>query len=342
MACGTLTRGSGSIATTVAEVQQGATAVSEIEELATAVGESFEEETATPLPLPGPEVKFTRKFHYASLDLSLLGWQMIGETTPEGISCESFMNVHLAMRVQIVNAADKAYTLYSNALQVVDANNQPASFLWEGAVFPASTGLSGDLEVPGKGEVEEVLCTDISPDVDPASLTLVLGDANHVQVRVPLSPEGSEDLGGSIEAPLNQTISFKGAEISLPKVIVTTGVWTKTGIEGQAETGKRWLVIPTQVNNTGNPNLFIEDNEITLKIDDQVLGRELTFYEAYQAAPTGLAQGLTAQGALLFQIPEGTRLMCSYRSICPPRSRSPEDQAPQGQPSMKGFIMTSH
>jgi hypothetical protein len=305
MACNLLAPETGGVATTVAEVQQVATAVSELEELAIAVGED-PEATATTLLLPGPEVNFSRKFRYASLEFTLLGWQMIGDTTPEGISCESlFGNVHLAMRVHVANSADRSFTLSSSLLQVVDASNRPLPVLSEGAVFPASAGEFGHLEVPGRTQVEEVLCTEVRPEVDPATLTLVLGDVDHVQVRVPLSPEGPEDLGGYLEGPLDQTISFKGAEITLPKVIVTMGVWSN--IEPQAKIGHRWLIIPTQVNNTGSPNLFIEENEIVLEIGDRVLGRELAFYDMYQPAPYGLKQGLTADGALLFLIPEDTQ-----------------------------------
>jgi hypothetical protein len=305
MACNLLAPETGGIATTVAEVQEVATAVSELEELAIAVEEE-PEATATTLLLPGPEVNFSRKFHYASLEFTLLGWQMIGDTTPEGISCESlFGDVHLAMRVHVANSADRSFTLSSSLLQVVDASNRPLPVLSEGAVFPTSAGEFGHLEVPVKAQVEEILCTDIRPEVDPATLTLVLGDVDYVQVRIPLSPEGPEDLGGFVEGPLNQTVSFKGAEITLPKVIVTTGVWSN--IQPQAKIGHRWLIIPTQVNNTGSPNLFIEENEIVLEIGDRVLGRELAFYDMYQPAPYGLKQGLTADGALLFLIPEDTQ-----------------------------------
>lgn len=326
VACGQSIPGS-DVATRVAEVQQVATVMSELEEVADAIeAEYLAEEaaaqsagvgsgseppaaTATPLPLPGPEVDVNRTFRYGSLDLTLLGWQLIGDTTSDGATCDvSFSNAHLAMRVHIVNTVEQAFTLNTHDLKVVDANNQPLNSLTQGIVRPANSSIiASDLEIPGKADREQVFCTPFNLDADPATMIWTWGNPNRAQVHVPLDPNGPADLGGYAEMPLDEQVFFKGAEITLSKAALTMGTWAQMSHQVQPEAGHRWLIVYVHVHNKESRNLFIETNEITLQVGNNVLGRQLPFLDMYRPGPYGMLQGLTAEGSLLFQVPEGTQ-----------------------------------
>lgn len=259
-------------------------------------------ETASRPNLPGPEVAVGRAFHYASLDGTIVSWQLIDPSTLT--TCLTLHDVAVSVRLHFENTADATYDLESSemAFHMASTNEELERRTGEG--YSTSRGYSETIEVPPGKAVDETLCAGIPDDMDPATLTLALGSSEQVQLQLPLDANATAEPGSYAESPLNKTITFKDASFTLPTVIATTGVWGDRSGGGQAKAGTRWVLIPTEVDNTANPHLFVESNEIKLEVDGQKLGQEMAFKEQYQAAPYGLEQGLSARGAMLFAVPE--------------------------------------
>lgn len=262
---------------------------------------------STPVPAadaatPRPEVELVRKFRFASLNGTLLGWQVRGN---DGELCQSVSDLYIAMKVKLENTASKPYILRGELIHLVDKNAAAPDTLGGGDVFFGKEG-QGNLDIPAESAVETTLCADLAADDEADAMTLVLGYKEAEQSKVPLAANGPADLGGLVTAPLGKTVKFKGAEFVMPQEIVTTGVWSDQDTEGQSHQGKEWLLIPTEVNVTEAANLFVEENEISLDVAGQTVPRALSFAAMYQPAPYGLEKGKSGKGALLFEIPLGT------------------------------------
>jgi hypothetical protein len=281
-------------------------ATQDVNALATSVAVVQNPPTAAPSGqvTASPEVKFTRKFRLGSLNGTLLGWQSV---PGDGVTCPTITDRALALRVKLENAAAKEYWIQDGTASVLGPDDKPASTLYDGKVYMGKGGGESALQVPPSETQETIFCTGLTEKDDPGKMTLVLGDKNFTQVRVPLAQNGPADVGGYTEAKLGKTFTFKGADFSLPTLILTTGVWSDQSGSGQANVGKEWLLLPTQVNNANNPNLFVEPTDPSLEVDGQTLTPALGFLEMYQAAPYGLVKGKTGQGALLFEIPLETK-----------------------------------
>lgn len=252
--------------------------------------------------LPGPEMPINKTFRYASLEGTLVSWQLIDPATVD--TCLTVADQAVSLRLHLQNSVDASYVLVSGdlALHLGAADQVLERRTGEG--LSTSKGYGEDIAVGAGKAVDEVLCAGLPDDADPQGLTLVLGDDNHAQVRLPLVGAAAAEGSSYAEAALGQSVTFKDARFTLSKVIVSSGVWGDASGGGQAKAGTRWVLLPTEVDNTANPNLFIEPNEITLDVDGQKLGQEMAFQKIYQAAPYGLQQGLTARGALLFAVPD--------------------------------------
>lgn len=253
---------------------------------------------------PSPQVNLVRKFRFASLNGTVNDWQVV---PGDGETCPTVTDRNVAIHMTFENTATKDYTLTSDLVKVLGPDDKPADSIYQGSVYMGKGGSQTTLQVPAGQTVNTIFCTGISAKDDPLQLTLFIGDKSFEQVRVPLAAAGKTRLGGYVTAKADKKFSFKGADFVLPQVIVTTGVWNDQSGQGQAALGKEWLLLPTQVNNGTNPNLFIEANDVTLDVGGESLMPALNFNLMYQPAPYGLEKGKTANGALLFEIPQGTK-----------------------------------
>lgn len=302
----TVATGSGQVIAPTAITEPTEDATKTINDLATSVAKVQNPPTVAPSGkiTPAPQVNFTRKFHFASLNGTITGWQIV---PGDGVTCQTISAVNLVMRVTLENTAAANYSLSSDYIKILGPDDKPSDTIYQGSVYMGKGGSETVLEVPASSTLDQTFCTGITLKDDPNKMTLVLGDKEYVQTRVPLAANGPADLGGYVETPLNKTFTFKTAKFTLPKIIVTTGIWSNQGGDGQPGIGNVWLLLPTQVDNPTNPNLFLEPTEITLQADGQTLAPAQDSNKFYQAAPYGLSKGLTAQGALLFEIPQTTK-----------------------------------
>lgn len=277
-----------------------------VNDLATSVASVKNPPTVAPSGkiTPAAKVTFTRKFHFGSLNGTLLGWQIV---PGDGVTCATINDENLALDVKLENTAPADYSISGDYIKVLDADGTAPDTLAQGSMGTGQGGSESGVTVPADGTLEQVWCTGLSEKDDPNKLSLVLGAQEVQQVRVPLAPQGPADMGGYVEMAFNKNITFKDAAFTLPKIILTTGVWSDQGDMGQVENGKLWLLIPTQVNNLKNPNLFVEQTDIMLDVEGQTIAPALSFSKYYQAAPYGLQKGLTAEGAILFAIPKETQ-----------------------------------
>jgi len=255
--------------------------------------------------LPGPVVPLDRSFRYGPVKLTILDRQVIADRTSSGVECSQLLSqVNLALRLKIENTAPHPYELDLGDLRLTDAQRQPLRNLSEGTFAAASGGVTGlQMDLEPNASLEAVICATFDPTADPAAHFVAVGTGDEARIQVPLAQEGPSELGVYLESPLAKTITFKGAEITFSKAILTSGVWDNLST-GQAENGMLWLLLPTDVKNNSGTYLFIEDGEVRLEVGDQVLEPQLDTQETYQAAPYGLEEGLTAKGSLLFAVPE--------------------------------------
>jgi hypothetical protein len=253
---------------------------------------------------PSPQVNLVRKFRFASLNGTVSDWQVV---PGDGETCPTVTDRNVAIHMTFENTATKDYTLTSDLIKMLGPDDKPADSIYQGSVYMGKSGGETLLLVPAGQTVNTTFCTGISAKDDPLQLTLFIGDKSFERVRVPLAAAGTTNLGGYVTAKADKKFSFKGADFVLPQVIVTTGIWNDQSGQGQVAPGKVCLLLPTQVNNGANPNLFIEANDVTLDVGGQTLMPALNFNLMYQPAPYGLEKGKSANGALLFEIPQGTK-----------------------------------
>ncbi len=281
-------------------------ATQSINDLATSVAVVANPPTRAPNTkiTPSPMVNVTRKFHLGSLNGTLLDWQIV---PGDGATCPTITDRNLALHIKLENTANKEYWIAQDMAYVFGPDDKPAPTIYDGSVGMGKSGAETALQIPASSSLDEIFCTGLTAGDDPNQMTLVLGSKGYVQVRVPLSQDGPADLGGYIETKTDKTFTYKGAAFSLPAIVVTTGVWSDQSGSGQTNPGKVWLLVKTQVTNQNNPNLFIENGEVSLDANGASIAPALDFAEMYQAAPYGLEQGKNAQGALLFEIPQDTK-----------------------------------
>lgn len=252
---------------------------------------------------PSPAVAVGRTFRFGSLNGTLVSWQIV---PGDGKTCPTVTPKNVAVQLRLENTAAKEFSLRTETVKIFGPDDVPADTIYQGSVGMGDGGAATVFDVPGGKTVDTVLCTGIRKE-DADQMTLVLGDKELLQTRVPLSASGTKDLGGYATVPFTKSFTFKGSTITVSQVILTIGIWSDQGGQGQAAAGKQWLLLPTQVDNASNPNLFIEKGEITLDADGQTLQPALDFNSMYQAAPYGLAKGQQATGAILFEIPQDTK-----------------------------------
>jgi hypothetical protein len=296
----------------VEQVQEIAENVEGMEELAGLLDTSVEMMETTPEPdaelpsLPSPNVIDGRSFRYSSLDITLDSWQLIDDTTSEGIVCErNSGDMAVALKVTMTNSAAMPFTLGSREMTVVDAVGEPVEFMYGGVLNSAKLGQLADIAFEPNETISDVLCVGISVNDDPNEFVWLLGEGNgREQVHVPLAAETAVSASHYAEVPAGDTFTFKGADFTIPQIIITSGVWGKYNGEGQAQVDHKWVLIPVEVVNNNNPNLFVEDDEVRLSFGNQTIAPVLDYYDPpYRLAPYGMESGTTAVGSALFEVP---------------------------------------
>ena len=293
--------------------------VDELGEVAELMDTAVDMMEATPRPtpelpeLPSPLTEDGRSFRYTSLNMTLDSWQLIDNETSDGVLCESDMpqfdltvgDFAIALNVTMENTAAMPVTIGVREMVMEDGQGNPVNFLADGQFNSAAFGSQANIEFKPNETLTDVLCVGVYAGADLDTMVWVLGEGyDRVQVRVPLTPETAVESGTYSEASLDETFTYKEVEFTIPKVIVTTGVWGKYDDEGQAAIDHKWVLIPSQVVNQNNSNLFVEDDEVRLSFGDQSTAPVMPHYDPpYRLAPYGMSINTTAEGSVLFSVP---------------------------------------
>jgi hypothetical protein len=239
-------------------------------------------------------------FRYASLEMTLTGWEATTGALSGGGTCAVSGSGHfVALYLTVHNTGPGAYEIWSSHMLLRDEFGGDASRYF----FYPNSGVAGDIKVSAAQTVEVVLCAPLQADLDPARLVLVLGDPSTHQIKVPLAEEGDAQLGSYAEQPLDQMLQYRGAQFTLRSMAVTTGVWNLYGGAGQVPAGRRYLLLVADVQNGERGYFSIAPSEIRLEVDGEVVGPSFNDHEQYRLAP-GLDIGLAARSMVVFEIPE--------------------------------------
>jgi hypothetical protein len=239
-------------------------------------------------------------FRYASLEMSLTGWESSsGPLSIDATCAVSAEGEFIALYLTAHNTGPAPYELWSSQMMLQDEFGGEASRYF----FYPNSGVSADITVPAAQTLDLVVCAPLYADLNPARLVLVVGDPAVHQIRVPLAPDGDADLGSYVEEPLNHTLSYRGAEITLRSMALTTGVWSLYGGAGQAPAGTRYLLLVADVRNGERGYLSVAPTEIRLEFDGEIIGPSFTDHEQYRLIP-GLDVGLATRSMAVFELPE--------------------------------------
>lgn len=291
-----------------------AEATTNVSDLATSVAIVQNPPTAAPegKVTPSASVSLNRAFRIGSVNGTLVSYQLV---PGDGNTCPTITPRNLVLNVQLENTAVKDYWLTADMLKILGPDDKASTTIYNGSVGTGRGGSETTLMIPASSKIETTFCTGLTVDDDPAKFSLVLGNSEFRQVRVPFAADAAVQGSAYVQSALDKKFTYKGAEFTLPAVIVTSGVWSDQSGAGQAHNDSVWLLLPTQVNNQNNPNLFVEKGEVNLDADGKKLAPSYDFVKMYQPAPYGLAQGKTGQGALLFEIPQtASKVVLHFKS----------------------------
>jgi hypothetical protein len=269
----------------------------------------------TPAARDGVQFPLAWTFRYASLWITLQGYDITdGGAIRGGGTCRETDPQVLAVYFSVQNDAPKAYSMPYWKMALVDRFSQLASS--SGRMTYPDSGNSATIEMPANRMQEFVFCAGLRDGLDPSTVSLIVGELNEEQLRIPFRMDDEAAVGVYLVTPINQTFTYREVEVTLHEMVLTTGVWSSAGGYGQATIGRRWLMITTSARHNGTSTFWVDDAEIRLEVDGVMIGPSWTSEAEYQVVRSGLQPGLTSTGAMLFDIPAGAR-QATLRLVAP-------------------------